>query len=101
MESSQSNIEQQDYFLFHQANSFLINHLVKKTKIPKEKAPINIQDFGNTSSASIPLLMTTSLQHELTTQACQLSLFGFGVGFSWAAASVKVGPLACVETIER
>ena len=101
MNSAQTSLEQQDYFLFHQANLFMLNHLVKKTKIPKEKAPINIQDYGNTSSASIPLLMTSCLQTELSQKQCQLSLFGFGVGFSWAAASLQVGPLACVETMVR
>jgi 3-oxoacyl-[acyl-carrier-protein] synthase-3 len=101
MISADTSLEQQDYFLFHQANLFMLNHLVKKTKIPKEKAPINIQDYGNTSSASIPLLMTSSLATELTTKECQVSMFGFGVGFSWAAANLKVGPLACVETIEQ
>lgn len=99
MSSAQTSLEHQDYFLFHQANLFMLNHLVKKTKIPKEKTPINIQDYGNTSSASIPLLMTSALQTQLTQKQCQLSLFGFGVGFSWAAASLQVGPLACVETI--
>lgn len=101
MSSANTTLEQQDYFLFHQANLFMINHLVKKTKIPKDKAPINIQDYGNTSSASIPLLMTNSLSTELNTKECQISMFGFGVGFSWAAANLKVGPLACIETIER
>ena len=68
---------------------------------PHKTVCIRIQDFGNTSSASIPLLMTSSLQSELSSQRCQLSLFGFGVGFSWAAANLQVGPLACVETIVR
>lgn len=101
MQSAQTDLEKQDYFLFHQANLFMLNHLVKKTKIPKDQAPINIQDYGNTSSASIPLLMTSSLATTLKQQTCNLSMFGFGVGFSWAAACLQVGPLACVETIEQ
>ncbi len=98
---SGSNIAEQDYFLFHQANLFMLNHLVKKIKIPKEQAPINIEEYDNTSSASIPLLMTTRLRDELLTKALKLNLFGFGVGYSWGGAALSVGPLRCVETIER
>ena len=101
MRSAGTLIEEQDYFLFHQANLFMLNHLVKKSKIPKDRVPVNIQNYGNTSSASIPLLMTTELKTELMNKELKLSLFGFGVGFSWGAASLTVGPLRCVETIER
>jgi len=92
--------DEHDAFLFHQANLFMLKHLIKKTKLPVDKAPINIADFGNTSCASIPLLMTTSLKDQLSSQSMRLAMFGFGVGYSWAGASVQVGPLKCVETIE-
>jgi hypothetical protein len=53
--------EDYDAFLLHQANTFMINHIAKKAKLPKEKVPINMDRYGNTSSATIPLLMTTDL----------------------------------------
>lgn len=87
-------------FLFHQANAFMIKHLVKKSKLPPERAPLNIDRYGNTSSASIPLLMTTDLAEALRAGPQRLAMFGFGVGYSWASASLDVGPLQCVETIE-
>lgn len=89
-----------DGFLLHQANMFMLKHLAKKSKIPIEKAPININQYGNTSCASIPLLMTTSLKDRLSSESMRLGLFGFGVGYSWAGASLDVGPLQCVETIQ-
>lgn len=89
-----------DAFLFHQANAFMLRHLAKKAKLPAERVPVNIDRFGNTSSATIPLLMTTDLADRLRTQSMRLAMFGFGVGFSWGSADLKVGPLACVETIE-
>lgn len=89
-----------DFYLFHQANMFMIKHLAKKSKVAPEKAPINIDSFGNTSSASIPLLITSKLAEILGTERLRLALFGFGVGYSWAAASLAVGPLKVVETIE-
>jgi 3-oxoacyl-[acyl-carrier-protein] synthase-3 len=78
----------------------MLNHLIKKSKIPPERAPINIQEYGNTSSASIPLLMTTRLTSELAKRRCRLAMLGFGVGYSWASASLEVGPLTVLETIE-
>lgn len=92
--------EDYDAFLLHQANAFMIKHLAKKAKLPPEKVPMNIDRYGNTSSATIPLLMTSELGGRLAAGPARLGLFGFGVGYSWASASLDVGPLACVETIE-
>ena len=50
-----------DLYCFHQANKFMLNYLKKKCKIPDKSLPINIEKFGNTSSASIPLLMTDEI----------------------------------------
>ena len=91
--------EDYDAFLLHQANTFMINHLAKKAKLPKEKVPINIDRYGNTSSATIPLLMSTDLADRLSQEKMRLGMFGFGVGYSWASASLVVGPLRCIETI--
>lgn len=93
-------IEAFDAFLFHQANAFMLRHLAKKAKLPADRVPVNIDRFGNTSSATIPLLMTNVLAERLRVQSMRLAMFGFGVGFSWGAADLEVGPLACVETIE-
>lgn len=100
-EFADAPMEAHDAFLFHQANLFMLKHLAKKAKLPLEKTPINIDRFGNTSSASIPLLMTTELSARLTSGAARLAMFGFGVGYSWASASLATGPLRVCETIER
>lgn len=99
LELSQTCIDEYDGFLFHQANTFMIRHLTKKSKLPAEKVPINIDRYGNTSSATIPLLMADDLAPRLLEGNMRLGLFGFGVGYSWASASLSVGPLACVETV--
>jgi 3-oxoacyl-[acyl-carrier-protein] synthase-3 len=78
----------------------MVERLAKKAKLPVDKIPININDFGNTSCASIPLLMTTTLGTQLKNDLLQLAMFGFGVGYSWASASIKVGNLKVIETIE-
>ena len=40
-----------DFYLLHQANLLMLNHLIKKSKINRDKFPTNIQKYGNTSSA--------------------------------------------------
>jgi 3-oxoacyl-[acyl-carrier-protein] synthase-3 len=101
VEFAGAGIDSYDYFLFHQANLFMLNHLIKKSKLPPEKAPINIDRFGNTSSASIPLLLSTNVAEQLRQRPCKMAMFGFGVGYSWASASLSVGPLAVAELIEK
>ena len=89
-----------DAFLFHQANLFMLNHLIKKTKLSIDSAPINIDTYGNTSCASIPLLITTNLAERLRNESLLVSMFGFGVGYSWGSASMSIGPLKIVDVIE-
>lgn len=96
---SNRSVDDHDAFLFHQANTFMIRHLAKKSKLPANKVPINIDRYGNTSSATIPLLIADDLAGQLKAGKMRLAMFGFGVGYSWASASMDLGPLACVETI--
>jgi len=79
---------QHDCYLFHQANRFMIEHLRRKCSIPPEIFPINISKYGNTSSASIPLLMASNLSNSYLKPSARVALVGYGVGLSWAAASV-------------
>ncbi|MEH2222287.1 ketoacyl-ACP synthase III [Nostoc sp.] len=99
-EFSGQKVENFDTFLFHQANLFMLKHLIKKTKLPMARIPININKFGNTSSASIPLLMTDNLGSLLQEQSVRLAMFGFGVGYSWGSSVLTVGPLDVVEMID-
>lgn len=89
-----------DAYALHQANRFMLRHLAKKIGAGEERVPINIDRFGNTSSATIPLLLTTDLAERVTSAPSRLMLVGFGVGFSWGAALIETAPLAVAETIE-
>lgn len=99
IEAAGASVDDYDVFLLHQANAFMIRHLAKKAKLPPEKVPINIDRYGNTSSATLPLLMTSDVAASLMEGERQVGMFGFGVGYSWAAASMKIGPLRCCETV--
>lgn len=77
-----------DYFVFHQANAFMNGYLAKKLKLPLEKVPSCIREFGNTSSVSIPLTIVSQLQGKMDGSKKML-LSGFGVGMSWASAVME------------
>ena len=86
------------WFFFHQANQFMLKHIIKKLKLPIEKAPINIHRFGNTSSASIPLVMTDVGSERALNGAVVMT--GFGVGYSWASALINVDQMQVNALIE-
>lgn len=84
-----------DYFLFHQANFFMNEQIRKKLKISPEKVPYSLKDFGNTSSASIPLTMATQLSNELKTKKINHIACGFGVGLSWGSVYFTTDHIIC------
>jgi 3-oxoacyl-[acyl-carrier-protein] synthase-3 len=61
LEYTKRNIKDVDLFALHQANRFIINAIRKKMNIENKLMPNNIRDFGNTGSASIPLLLSDIL----------------------------------------
>jgi 3-oxoacyl-[acyl-carrier-protein] synthase-3 len=89
--------EETDMFVMHQANRFMLNHLAKKMAIPYAKMPIALDEFGNTSSASIPLAINHCLRQALSEKKLRLLLAGFGVGLSWGAVALEMGPITLLE----
>jgi 3-oxoacyl-[acyl-carrier-protein] synthase-3 len=93
--------EQIDYYMFHQPNRFMVNKLAQKLKIPKEKMPSNIvENFGNSSSVTVPLNIAYNLGNELTQRGLKLCLSGFGVGLVWSSIIMDFDPLQFCEIIE-
>ncbi|WP_431471798.1 ketoacyl-ACP synthase III [Nonlabens sp. SCSIO 43208] len=78
------NTEEIDFFIFHQANKFMNEKIRKKIKALPEQVPYSLHDFANTSSATIPLTLTTQVKK--VERDLQLLLCGFGVGLSWGSA---------------
>ena len=89
-----------DYFIFHQANKFMLDHLVSKMDIPKEKASYSIEKFGNTSCASIPLCITDQLQNKINKKEINIVIAGFGAGYSFGAAGFSCGPIILPKLIK-
>lgn len=89
-----------DYYLFHQANLFMNEKIRKKLNLPKEKVPYSLKNFGNTSSATIPLTMVTELKSELRNEKLSHIACGFGVGLSWGSVCFETNKIVCSDLIE-
>lgn len=89
-----------DMVVMHQANQFILEHLRKKAKISQEKYLIDMADFGNTSSASVPLAICHKLGDFFETETKKVMLGGFGVGWSWGAIITDIGPMLAPQIIE-
>lgn len=95
------NINDTDFFIFHQANKLINESVRKKLKISDtSKVLYSLEKYGNTSSASIPLTMITEASENLSKKNNTLCLCGFGVGFSWGSALIKTNHLICLPLIE-
>lgn len=94
------DLDSVDDLLLHQANKFMCESIRKKLKLPEEKVPYNIDRFGNTSGASIPLLMVTELQASLRSRKLQHLACGFGVGLSLGSACFSTDRIVVPDLIE-
>lgn len=99
-EYSGFNLSDLDYFFMHQANKLMNETIRKKLRIPEEKTPYSLDEFGNTSSASIPLTMVSRTQKALGGKSHNLLLSGFGVGLSWGNVLLTTKNVACLPLLE-
>ena len=73
----------------HQANIRIINSAVKRLGLPSEKVMINVDCYGNTSAASIPIALDEAVKGGRVQKGDIVVLCGFGAGLSWGSAVVK------------
>jgi 3-oxoacyl-[acyl-carrier-protein] synthase-3 len=73
----------------HQANSRIIQTAARRLKLPEEKVYTNLERYGNTSSASIPIALCEAVNEGRVQSGDNLVLVGFGAGLTWAAATVQ------------
>ena len=81
--------EDVDYYVFHQANKYMLNTLRKLNKLPKDRFFIDLSDTGNTTSSTIPIGLVKSLKTGSISSGMNVMVAGFGVGLSWAATILK------------
>jgi 3-oxoacyl-[acyl-carrier-protein] synthase-3 len=79
-----------DLFIFHQANKFMLDSLMKKSKIEKDKFYVHIEDCGNTVSSTIPIALYHAKKENKFSLGNHVLLAGFGVGYSWGGTILKI-----------
>ena len=89
MESLELTPEDIDLFIPHQANERIIDSALKRLRFPRERCFVNIDKYGNTSSASIPIALTEANDQGLLRPGATLLMVGFGAGLTWAAGAVQ------------
>ena len=80
-----------DYFILHQANARILDAVAKRLHIPAERMLHNISRYGNTSAASIPLVLGEAVEDGTIKPGDKLCLVGFGAGLTWAVSIVEWG----------
>ena len=89
-----------DIFSFHQANKMMNEMIRKKLKVTAEKVPYCMDEFGNTSCASIPLVLVTRERSKLQENKITHIACGFGVGLSWGSVYFETDKITVPELIE-
>ncbi len=86
-----NGIEKEDvgYYVFHQANKYMLNTLRKLNKLPKERFFVDINETGNTTSSTVPIGLVKSLKAGNIINGMNVMVAGFGVGLSWGATILK------------
>jgi 3-oxoacyl-[acyl-carrier-protein] synthase III len=84
-----TTLEEVDWFVFHQANKFILDFIAKKMKISPAKVLISLEEYGNTSSASIPITLKVAQDKGLFKNGDLIMFVGFGVGYSWGANLIR------------
>jgi 3-oxoacyl-[acyl-carrier-protein] synthase III len=90
LQTSQFSIEDIDWIVSHQANLRILQHVAHKLKIPPERFYTNLQQVGNTSSASIPLALSMMKDEGLLKEGQKMICIGFGAGLSYAASLIEL-----------
>lgn len=78
-----------DYYVFHQANKFMLNTIRKVCVLPKDKFYVNLVNTGNTVSSTVLIGLKDCLNNGTITSGMKVMISGFGVGLSWGSTILK------------
>lgn len=102
VDSSEDNIENIDYFLFHQPNRFMLQKLADKIGVARDKLPSNVvENFGNSSGVTIPVVTIFNLGQRLESETFKVCFSGFGVGLTWGTIIMNLGNLDFCKLIYK
>ena len=85
------NSEEIDWLLLHQANQRILDSVGDRLNFSSEKILSNLSNFGNTSAATIPLMLDEAIRNKKIKQNDIIATSGFGAGLSWGAALIRWG----------
>ena len=89
LEDAQINPDEIKYFVLHQANFRILEAASRRLKVPMDRIPINIDRYGNTSAASVPILLDELKRDGKLERGDKLVLAGFGAGMTWGATLLE------------
>lgn len=93
------SIDDVDYLVLHQANKLIVDAIAKRLKIPSEKVPLGLREYGNTTSASIPLTIVSECAEAYRSGYQKALVCGFGTGLSWGSAFIETNNIVVPEVI--
>jgi len=99
IETFNIDVETVDLLLLHQANKFIDEKIRKSIKIAPEKTPYCLEEYGNVTSASIPLTMVSRCHEQLAGDDKHCIACGFGVGLAWASMEFYAGGVKMTDVI--
>ncbi|MBI4644331.1 MAG: ketoacyl-ACP synthase III [Deltaproteobacteria bacterium] len=91
METTQLNREDLDFLILHQANWRILDAGARFAKVPMEKVFVNVDRYGNTSAASVPIALHEAVQEGKIKEGDKVLLVSFGAGATWGAALIEWG----------
>lgn len=85
LEQAGIGLDEIDYFVLHQANRRIIEAVAKRLKTDISKFPMNLEEYANTSAATVPILLDEMNRKAVLKRGDKVMLSGFGAGLTWAA----------------
>ena len=89
LEAEGIGLEEIDHFILHQANRRIVEAAAKRLKADISKFPMDMDEYGNTSAASIPILLDEMNRKGLLQRGQKIIMAGFGAGLSWGASLIE------------
>jgi len=99
-ENYEISLDDVDKLVLHQANKLILEQIAKRMKIPMDKVPLGLKNYGNTTSASIPLSIVSECKSEAEKGLLRHLVCGFGTGLAWGAAYFETNKIVCSDVVE-
>lgn len=89
------NVDEIDKLVLHQANKLIMSNIAKRLKVSMEKVPLGLKNFGNTTSASIPLAILSECTEDMRTKSQKILACGYGTGLAWGSVYFETNKIVC------